>query len=192
MNTTKRLEKTIEALDTKQLKKALYLTDNEKTRRHHEIVEQAARICLAKKDDKTTCDRAIKEARDKIQETISLPVDDTSLEGLEEYLSPQKPQPEPQKSDEELYEDCMECHVATTVVKFGELCKAKPAEAGEACELISKKVEANAEPVEWLKTLIEITEQAKGEAKEEMQKSLSELTDYLEIKQSPWLKELDK
>jgi hypothetical protein len=194
---TKKLEDTVKALDQRQLKKALYLTENAKTIKQHEFVEEAARTCLANKSDKVACEKSIKEARNKVQETISLPIDDTSLEGLEEYLSPEKPSGNGnengnEKTDEELYQACPECHISTAVIKFGEVCNKNPEEAGAACELIPKKVEANAEPVDWLKTMIEITEQAKGNAKEEMQESLTELTDYLESKQSPWLKELGK
>ena len=106
MNVTKRLENTVRALQENQLKKALYLTEHEKTSRQHEWVEEAARKCLANKNDKKTCQVAIKETRERIADTITPPMEDTSLEGLEEYLSsePNKPaqandgaqQPEPE------------------------------------------------------------------------------------------------
>lgn len=196
---TKKIEDTLAALDKKQLKKALYLTDNKGLERHHEIVQQAARTCLADKSNKGACEKAMKEARNAIQDTISLPFDDTSLEGLEDYLSPQSKSVEPketeptnEKTDEELYENCPECHISSAILKFSDTCNENPEEAGDACKVISEKVEANTEPVEWIRTLVQITEQAKGKAKQEMQESLTELTDYLEKKQSPWLKELDK
>ncbi|GAJ18935.1 unnamed protein product, partial [marine sediment metagenome] len=114
---TKRIEDTVKALDQGQLKKALYLTENnEKLKRHHQFVEEAARTCLASKDNKEVCKVAMEEAKDKMQETISLPIDDTSLEGVEEMLSPEKPPEQPteakpaaEKTDEELYEECEEC-----------------------------------------------------------------------------------
>ncbi len=88
---TKRIEETISALDKGQLKKALYLTEgHEKLSRQHQFVEEAARICLTNKDDKKVCQAAINEARNKVQGTASLPVDDTSLEGLEEYMTEPK------------------------------------------------------------------------------------------------------
>ena len=118
---TKKLEDTVSALDKGQLKKALYLTEgHEKLSRQHQFVDEAARTCLANKDNKEVCKAAMNEARNKIQDTISLPIDDTSLEGVEEYISPEK-QPEETKSssektDEELYEECEECHIASAVV----------------------------------------------------------------------------
>jgi hypothetical protein len=199
---TTKLEKAVKALDEKQLKKALYLTeDNPKTARQHEFVEQAARVCLANKSDKKACESAIKEARDKVQETISLPVDDTSLEGLEEYLSPKKPlevvkpEVEPgvkvEKSDEELFEDCQECHVAVAATTFAEVCTKYP--EINACNLISEKLgDQMTEPVDWIKAMIETAEKSEGKPKEEMVAALTELTDYLERKNSPWLKELER
>ncbi|GAH53502.1 unnamed protein product, partial [marine sediment metagenome] len=88
---TKKLEDTIKALDGKQLKKALYLTEgHEKLSLQHQYIQEAARTCLANKDNKEVCQAAINEARNKVQDTISLPIDDTSIEGLEEYMTEQK------------------------------------------------------------------------------------------------------
>ena len=103
---TKKIEDTVKALEQGQLKKALLLTDREGLERHHQFVEQAARTCLANKDNKEACTMAIEEAKEKVQDTITLPIDDTSLEGVEEYLSPEKPpeqsletQPTSEKTD---------------------------------------------------------------------------------------------
>ncbi|MBA7690650.1 hypothetical protein ES703_99181 [subsurface metagenome] len=144
---TKRIEDTIKALDQGQLKKALLLTDREGLEPHHQFVEQAARTCLANKDNKEACTMAIEEAKEKVQDTITLPIDDTSIEGLEEYLSPGPPAEEPkeaqpmsEKTDEELFEECEECHVAVAAARV----------------------------------------------------AVTELTDYLERRNSPFLKELDK
>jgi len=198
---TKRSEETVKSLDQGQLKKALYLTENnEKLKRHHQFVEEAARTCLANKDNKEVCKVAMEEAKDKMQETISLPIDDTSLEGVEEMLSPEKPpeqpteaQPSSEKTDEELYEECEECHVAVAASRFAVICKEHPEDAGASCKLISEKVEdENTEPTDWIKAMVETAEQAQGEAKEQMVAAVSELTEYLERRNSPFLKELDE
>ncbi|MBA7465910.1 hypothetical protein ES707_01082 [subsurface metagenome] len=194
---TKRIEDTVKALEQSQLKKALYLTEgNEKLSRQHQFVEEAARICLANKDNKEACGSAIKEARNKVQDTITLTIDDTSLEGLEEYLSPENQpaaQPAGEKTDEELYEECEACHVGDAAAKFAVICEERLEEAGCGCKLISEKVEdENTTEADWVKAMVETAEQAQGEAKEEMTAVVTELTDYLERRNSPLLAELDK
>jgi len=197
---TKRIEDTVKALDQGQLKKALSLTEADGLERHHRFVEEAARTCLANKDNKEVCSTATKEARAKVQDTVTLPIDDTSLEGLEEYLSPEKPPEEPQeaqpaseKTDEELFEECEECHVALAAVRIAEVCAEHPEEAGNACKVVSEKLEdETTEPTDWIKTMVETAEGAQGEAKEQMVAAVTELTDYLEKRNSPFLKKLDK
>ncbi len=197
---TKRIEDTVKALEQGQLKKALYLTEATGLEKHHGFVEKAALTCLANKDNKEACAMAIKEAREKTQDTISLPIDDTSLEGLEEYLSPEKPPEQPpeaspssEKTDEELFEECEECHVAVAASRFADVCAEHPEEAGNACKVISEKLEdETTEPVDWIKAMVQTTEQAQGEAKEQMAAAVTELTDYLERRNSPFLKKLDK
>jgi len=197
---TRRIEDTVKALDQGQLKKALYLTEAAGLEKHHGFVEQAARTCLANKDNKEACTMAIEEAKEKVQDTITLPIDDTSLEGVEEYLSPEKPpeeakeaQPSSEKTDEELYEECEECHVAVAAERFARVCAEHPEDAGASCKLISEKVaDENTEPADWIKAMVETAEQAQGEAKEKMVAAVTELTDYLERRNSPFLKELDK
>ncbi|MBA7562901.1 hypothetical protein ES708_04554 [subsurface metagenome] len=198
---TKRIEDTVKALDQGQLKKALYLTEAGGLEKLHGFVEEAARTCLADKDNKETCAMAIKGARAKVQDTVTLPIDDTSLEGLEEYLSPEKPpeaqpreaKPTSEKTDEELWEACEECHVAVAADRFARVCAEHPEEAGASCKLISAKLEdETTEPTDWIKTMVKTAEQAQGEAKEEMVAAVTELTEYLERRNSPFLKELDK
>jgi len=194
---TKRIEDTIKALDKGQLKNALYLTDREGLERHHSFVVKAARTCLSNKNDKEVCSMAIKEAKENIQETITLPMDDTSLEGVEELLTheaqPGETKPTSEKTDEELYEECEECHVADAAVKFAEICAEHPEEAGPSCKLISEKVaDETTEPADWIKAMVETTEQAQGEAKEKMSAAVSELTEYLQRRDSPFLKELEE
>jgi len=212
---TRRLDEVLKSLDQKQIKKALYLTENNpKLERQHQFVEEAARTCLANKDNKEICQAAIKEARNKIQDTVSLPIDDTSLEGLEEYMTQQslpedtKPVETPapvespvapsgflakaQKTDEELFEECQECHVAVAASRFADICAKKPEEAG-SCELIGRSLEnENTEPGDWIKAMVQTAEKAQGKAKEEMVGAITELTEYLEKRDSPFLKALDK
>ncbi|MBA7633780.1 hypothetical protein ES703_41351 [subsurface metagenome] len=197
---TKRIEDTVKALDQGQLKKALYLTEADGLENHRGFVEQAARTCLANKDNKEACAMAIKEAKEKVQDTITLPIDDTSLEGVEEYLSPEKQpegpkeaEPTSEKTDEELFEACQECHVAVAAVRFAEICAEHPEDAGASCKIISEKLEdETTEPTDWIKAMVETVEQAQGEAKEQMVAAVTELTEYLERQNSPFLKELDK
>ncbi len=206
MNVTKRLENAAAALDKKQLKHALYLTDHEKTSRQHEWVEEAARKCLANKNDKKVCETAIKETRERIADTITPPMEDTSLEGLEEYLSPEpKPaqandgaqqpegqeQPPKEMTDEELYESCEDCHVAMAASAIATVCEEHPETKG-ACKLISAKLaDEMTEPVDWIKAMIQTTEQVEeGEPKQQMAAALNELVEYLERRDSPFLKQL--
>ena len=219
---TKKLEDTIKALDSKQLKKALYLTEgNEKLSRQHQYIQEAARTCLANKGNKEVCQAAIKEARDKVNDTVSLPIDDTSLEGLEGYMTEQKlpeeikpvetpapavtsPAENPAKaekspdemSDEEVYESCEDCHVAWATARFIDVCAENREESG-GCEVIGRLMEKEyTEPVDWnkdlIKAMVETAEKAQGKAKEEMVGAIAELGDYLTRRNSPFLKALDK
>jgi len=205
---TKRLEDTVSALDKGQLKKALYLTEgHEKLSRQHDFVEEAARTCLANKDNKEVCQAAMNEARDKVHDTASLPVDDTSLEGLEDYMTEQKLPEETnsvetpavpsgflskaQKTDEELFEECEECHVAVAASRFADVCAENREEAG-GCELIGRSLEnETTEPVDWMKAMVQTAEKAQGKAKQEMTGAITELTEYLERRNSPLLKALE-
>jgi hypothetical protein len=211
---TKKIEDTISALDKGQLKKAIYLTEgHEKLSRQHQFVEEAARICLANKDNKEICRAAINEARNKIQDTVSLPIDDTSLEGLEEYMTEQNLPEETksvetpaapsgflakaQKTDDELgkeaFEECEECHVAVAASRFADVCAENREEAGGGCELIGRSLaNENTVPVDWLKAMVQTAEKAQGKAKEDMAGAITELTEYLERRNSPLLKALDK
>jgi len=196
---TKRIEDTVKALEQGQLKKALLLSDREGLEKHHQFIEEAARTCLANKENKEACALAIKEAKENVQDTITLPIDDTSLEGVEEYLSPKpteqppEAQPTSEKTDEELFEECEECHVAVAAARVAGVCAEYPEDAGGACKVISEKLEdENTEPADWIKAMVETAEQAQGEAKEQMGAAVTELTDYLQRRNSPFLKELDK
>ena len=210
---TKRIEEINKALDQKQLKKALYLSEAKGLERHHEWIQEAARTCLVNREDKSACEQAIRRAREKVQGTASLPVDDASLEGLEEYMTEQKLPEETksvetpavpsgflskaQKTDEELgkeaFEECEECHVAVAASKFADVCAENREEAGGGCELIGRSLaNENTVPVDWLKAMVQTVEKAQGKAKEEMAGAITELTEYLERRNSPFLKALDK
>ena len=206
---TKRIEDITKALDQNQLKKALYLSEAKGMERHHEWIQEAASTCLVNREDKAACEQAIHRAREKVQGTVSLPLDDTSLEGLEEYMTEQilpeetKPVEPPatpsgflakaQKTDEDLFEECEECHVAVAASKFADVCAENREEAGGGCELIGRSLEnENTEPVDWIKAMVQTAEKAEGKAKQEMGGAITELTEYLERRNSPLLKSLDK
>jgi len=193
---TKKIEETIEALDQSKLKKALLLTERRGLEKHHQIVEAAARICLENKGDKEACTMAIEEAKEKVQDTVTLAIDDTGLEGVEELISSDPlpaAQPSAEKTDDELFEDCEECHVAVAAARVAEVCAERPEEAGNACQLITEKLQdENTEPADWIRTMVKTAEQAQGEAQVEMVAAVTELTDYLERRNSPFLKELEK
>jgi len=205
---TRRIDEITGALDKKQLKRALFLSEARGLEQHHEWIKEAARTCLANKEDKKVCEQAIKVARDKVKDTVSLPLDDIGLEGLEDYMTEQKlpdkvaPVEAPaapsgflakaQKTDEELFENCEECHVAVAASRFADVCAEKPEEAG-GCELIGRSLEnENTEPADWIKAMVQTAEKAQGKAKEEMVGAITELTEYLERRNSPFLKALDK
>ena len=215
---TKRLDDTLAALDKKELKKALYLTEgNPKLERQHQWIKEAAQTCLANKGNKEACQAAISEARDRVHGTASLPIDDTSLEGLEDYLTEQKepttnenvelvfpvkvasPPVAPggflakaEKTDDQVFEECEECHVAVAAARFADVCAGNPEEAG-SCELIGRSLEdESTEPADWIKAMTQTAEGARGKAKEEMVGAIAELTEYLQKRNSPFLKELDK
>jgi hypothetical protein len=194
---TSRIEKAIKALEEGKLKEALYLTDKEKLAGHHAWIEKAARTCLANRNNKKACAEAIKEAQEKLRATITAPLDDTSLEGIEEYLGDKEPVSEKkvkeqvqvqEKSDEELYESCEECHVAEAVAKAADICEVYPQ---TVCSLIEQRIgNEDVQPEEWIKTLKQAVDQAEGPAKAEMAIILGELTDYLRRRNSPLLKAL--
>jgi hypothetical protein len=205
---TKRIEEIMKALDQKQLKRALYLSEAKGLERHHEWIQEAASTCLANQEDKPVCEKAIQRAWEKVQGTVSLPLDDTGLEGLEEYMTEQELPEETksvetpavpigflskaQKTDEELFEECEECHVAVAASKFADVCAENREEAG-GCELIGRSLEnENTEPVDWIKAMVQTAEKAEGKAKQEMAGAITELTEYLERRNSPLLKAIDK
>lgn len=225
---TRRIDEITTALDARQLKKALFLSEAKGLERHHDWIKEAAHTCLANKENKKVCDQALKDAREKVRATVTIPLDDTGLEGLEEYMTePQLPAREKseeklgeiggnseekvretgtvkppvvpaefsakaEKTDEELFEECEDCHVAVAAAKIADVCADYPEEAG-GCEVIGRSLQdETTEPIDWIRAMTQTAEQAKGKAKEEMVGAISELTNYLERRKSPFLKALDK
>ena len=83
--------------------------------------------------------------------------------------------------------------MAVAAAQFAEICAEHPEDGGASCKLISEKLEdENTEPADWIKAMVETAEHAQGEAKEKMVAAATELTDYLERRDSPFLKKLDK
>jgi hypothetical protein len=192
---TRRLEDTIKALDEGKLKRALTLTDGiPKLKKHHSWVVEAAQTCLADKKNKKVCEEAIMAARAQIKGTTELPEDDVSLDGLEEYLTEGAPQGEKrteiEKTDEELYAECEDCHVADAVAKFHEI--AQGCGDDEITGLIEKQADdVETKPTTWIKQMLTIAEKDTC-GQEKYRRVLLGLTDYLEKRDSPILKELDQ
>ncbi|MBA7529325.1 hypothetical protein ES705_21521 [subsurface metagenome] len=185
---TKRIEDTIAALEKGELKNALFLTDRREMEREHAWVEEAARKAL---DDRENAKKYMMEAKDKLTATITAPLDDTSLEGVEEMLKDTTPRPElpkQEKTDEELYEECQECHIANAIVAASEICDRHPQ---TVCTLLTSRLDReDVEPEEWLKVLVEARDKSEGEARQEFGLIVDDLMEYLERKSSPFLEGL--
>ena len=185
---TKRIEDTIAALEKGELKNALFLTDRREMEREHAWVEEAARKAL---DDRENAKKYMMEAKDKLTATITAPLDDTSLEGVEEMLKDTTPRPElpkQEKTDEELYEECQECHIANAIVAASEICDRHPQ---TVCTLLTSRLDReDVEPEEWLKVLVEARDKSEGEARQEFGLIVDDLMEYLERKNSPFLEGL--
>lgn len=188
---TKRIEDSVQALEKGQVKRALFLTDSDKTRRHHDIVAGAASKCLS---DKEQCQTYLQDAAEKLRDTITAPLESTDLEGVEEMIEQESPQAETPpadiKTDEEIYAECEECHVSDAVLKFHKI--AEHCGDAETLETIESTLGDDlTPPEEWLKKMVAIAE--KPSCGEESYKSvLGELTEYLEGRSSPILKQMDE
>jgi len=179
---TKRIEDAISALEKGQLKQALYLTDRTEMRRENAWVREAAQKAL---DDRENAKTYMLEARDKLKAAITSPLEDTSMEGVEEMLNEtiSKTKTTSEKTDEELYDECEECHVANAVVAATEICNKHPQ---TVCTLISSRLDKeDVEPEEWIKILLETRDKSEGEARQELDIILSDLGQYLERRKSP-------
>jgi len=187
MSVTNRIERAIKALDEGKLKEALYLTDKSGMEWLNAFVKEAARKAL---DDRENAKIYMMEAKDKLQATITAPLDDTSLEGVEEMLNETTPKTKPtsEMTDEELYEECPECHIANAVVAASEVCDHHPQ---TACSLITSRLDKeDIQPEVWLKVLVEAREKYEGEARQEFDLIVDDLMSYLRRKNSPFLKAL--
>lgn len=186
---TKRIEETLQALEKGELKNALFLTDRTEMGREHAWVEEAARKAL---DDRENAKKYMLEARDKLKAAITPPLEDTSLEGVEEMLNETAPKTKStsEMTDEEMYEECQECHIANAVVAASEICDHHPQ---TACTLITSRLDKeDIQPEEWLKVLVEAKEKSEGEARQEFDLIVDDLMGYLKRKNSPFLKVLTK
>ncbi len=185
---TRKIEDSVKALEEGKIKKALLLTDTVKTETEHAVVVDAAKKCV---EDKEKCMAYCKEAAGVLKDRITPTGEDTSLEGVEEMLAegnkPEKPAAE--KTDEELYEDCEECHVANAVVKFSEISEKCADGVHEEIDHISE--DPNTPPEKWLRTMVEITENATC-SQDAYKAVLTDLTEYLEKRKSPILNKLDE
>lgn len=187
MSVGNRIERAIKALDEGKLKEALYLTDKSGMERFNAFVREAARKAL---DDRENAKKYMMEARDKLQATITAPLDDTSLEGVGEMLNETTPKTKStsEMTDEELYEECPECHIANAVAAVSEVCDKHPQ---TICSLITSRLDKeDIQPEEWLKVLVEAREKSEGEARQEVDLIVDDLMSYLKRKNSPLLKAL--
>lgn len=184
---TKRIEGAISALEKGQLKQALYLTDRTEMGRENAWVREAAQKAL---DDRENAKTYMLEARDKLKVAITPPLEDTSLEGVEEMLNETIPKTKTtsEKTNAELYDECEECHVANAVVAATEICNKHPQ---TVCTLINSRLDKeDVEPEEWIKILLETRDKSEGEVRQEFDIILSDLGQYLERRKSPFLKAL--
>lgn len=197
---TDKLKKTKEALEGGKLRKALLLTDTPKLDRQHGFIVEAAESCLADKDNKEACDKAIKTALDKVVETMTLPEDSTDLEGIEDYMRPREESMPEETVKVEVAETvkatvaedetpfCGECLIAGAIGQFGEISDACDGSVRKKLEEMSQ--DANTPPEKWLKTMTEIAE-AETCNREAYASVLSGLTDELKKNNSEILKRLD-
>ncbi len=177
----KRIEETVKALEGKQVKKALYLTDKAGMEHQHEVVQEAARTCVANKDDKKACDAALRQARETLQASITATTDSTDLEGVEDLLKEEtrvKEEAPVQKPEEEI--DCAECHVADAVVRFVEICDRDC--NGETCKTMEPLLKDPMTPPEkWVKTMRQVANM-EGCGQESYKAVLNNLEGYLKDK----------
>lgn len=173
---TSRIERAIKALEEGKVKKALFLTDNEKTKKQHDIVLGAAKKCL---EDKESCPVNLQAATSSLKETITAPLDEVGLEGVEEYFE--------EKGEEQ---ECDACEVADAVIKFGNICRECPDDG--ACDKIEENLkDDNTSPEKWIKTMVEISEKAECE-KSAYEVVLKNLVEKLEKTNSSLLKSIDE
>lgn len=193
MNTTVRIEKSVEALEGGKLKKALFLTRSEKTQHQHDVVVATAKKCL---ENKKECKDYMKVAALQLKETITPPLDDESLEGVEEMLKEPTIKADgdedwgetrAEKTDEELYAECEECHVATAVVQFAEITKACTGSDSNIEEILEDPATP---PEKWIQAMKGIAEQADC-GKEAYDESLSDLMIYLKERKSDILEKME-
>lgn len=198
-----RIANAAKALNQRQVKAALMMTDREELDKEHQIVVGVAKKCVAEKEN---CPTFCKEGAQQLLTRVTSPDDDTSLEGLEEYMNampqgaskeeaaePLKAEPPPpmvkpkeEMTDEELYENCEVCHVSAAAAAAADICEEHPQ---EICNIISQRLDKeDVEPEDWIRALLEAAAKSEGEAKAKLDASNADLKSYFERRNSPFLK----
>lgn len=183
---TKRIEEATKALDNGQLKHALQVLDKDKTREQYNIVANAARNCLSNQE---SCSTYLQDANSKLKSSITSDATDTSLEGVQEMLDEKGTKTTDQaKGDNELYEDCQECHIADAVGKTSDVCNLYRMNSCQELEQAADNPDTA--PEQWLGIIRNVHSEATGEAKQGMDYIVNELAEYLKRKDSEYLRHL--
>jgi hypothetical protein len=206
---TKKIEEAAKSLEAGLIKKAVLLTDSSKTEKAHKIVVDIAKQCVANKED---CKDFCKEGAVKLKDMITPTTDNN--DDLEEILaeeegrtqnapssqesppSPDAPtspdKPVAEMSDDEAFNNCEECNIAAAAATFVKIAQKDECDGNKALAKLQPCVDDNmTTPEKWLKTMAEVAENATCD-KLKYGEVLGELTDYLQKRDSPILKNLDK
>lgn len=197
---TKRIEEASKALGEGMVKKAMLLTDSSRTAREHAVVVGIAKQCVANKEE---CAKYCREGAAQLKDRITATTD--TNEGLEEMLQEEEQKglppedkvkvklaPEPEKTDDELLADCEECNVAGAAASFVRIAEKDECDGETAMDALQPCLDNElTTPETWLKTMTKVAEQATCN-KQKYGEVLGGLTDYLQKRDSPILKNLDK
>lgn len=201
---SKKIEEAGKALNEGLVRKAMMLTDSTKTETAHKVVVDIAKKCVS---DKENCKDYCKEGAAKLKDMITPTTD--SNEGLEEILAeeegrapntPSAPTAQTlpveekpaEKTDEELFAECSECNIAAAAVEFVKIAEKDECDGAEALGKLQPCVDDNmTTPEKWLKTMAEVTEKATCN-KLKYAGVLGGITEYLQKKDDPILKNIDK
>ncbi len=200
---SKKIEEASKALDQGLIKKAVLLTTSAKTQAAHRVVVGIAKQCVA---DKEKCNDYCKEGAVQLKDMITPTTDNnddlTEVLAAEEAaekertnITPSAPaltgKPATEKTDEELYDECAECHVATAAVEFVKIAETDECDGKQVSDKLQPLLDdQTTTPEKWIKTMAEITENATCN-KLKYGQVLGELTGYLQEKDSEILKNLD-
>jgi hypothetical protein len=208
---TKKIEEAAKSLEAGLIKKAVLLTDSSKTEKAHKIVVDIAKKCVSDKENcKDLCKEGAVTLKDMITPTTDNNDDLAEILAEEENRAPNTPSsqdaptaqtppetPPPDKpvaemSDEEMFSNCPDCHVAAAAVEFVKIAEKDECDGKQVTEKLQPLLDDQmTTPEKWIKTMAEITEKATCE-KMKYGQVLGELTGYLQEKNSEILKNLDK